>query len=134
VPTVRTSVTETLGRCHQSAGPSLKTWDSREITELLTVYLAAVLELRELGMGLAFKLVLGPAIVAVLFAGLLDARGETIQITIFEASMAPQIGAAIVAVDHDLDPALVTLMVGIGIPLSFLTVPLWWYVLRPLAP
>jgi hypothetical protein len=71
------------------------------------VYLAAVLELRELGMGLAFKLVLGPAIVAVLFAGLLDARGETIQITIFEASMAPQIGAAIVAVDHDLGPALV---------------------------
>ena len=91
-------------------------------------------KLRELGMGLAFKLVLGPAIVAALFAGLLGARGETIQITIFEASMAPQIGAAIVAVDHDLDPALVTLMVGIGIPLSFLTVPLWWYVLRPLAP
>ena len=35
----------------------------------------------------------------------LGARGETIQITIFEAAMAPQIGAAIVAVDHDLDPA-----------------------------
>jgi predicted permease len=91
-------------------------------------------KLSELGMGLAFKLVLGPAIAAVLFAGLLGARGETIQITIFEAAMAPQIGAAIVAVDHDLDPALVTLMVGIGIPLSFLTVPLWWYVLKPLAP
>ena len=91
-------------------------------------------KLHELGMGLAFKLVLGPAIVAVLFARLLGARGEMIQITIFEASMAPQIGAAIVAVDHDLDPALVTLMVGIGIPLSFLTVPLWWHVLKPLAP
>ena len=90
-------------------------------------------KLRELGMGLAFKLVAGPAIVALLFAGLFGARGEAIQITIFEAAMAPQIGAAIVAVDHDLDPALVTLMVGIGIPLSFLTLPLWWYVLRPLA-
>jgi hypothetical protein len=44
-------------------------------------------------------------------------------ITIFEAAMARQIGAAIVAVDHDLDPALVTLMVEIGIPLSFLTLP-----------
>ena len=55
------------------------------------------------------------------------------RITIFEAAMAPQIGAAIVAVDHDLDPALVTLMVGVGIPLSFLTLPLWWYVSRPLA-
>jgi predicted permease len=27
-------------------------------------------------------------------------------------------------------PPLVTLMVGIGIPLSFLTLPLWWYVLQ----
>ena len=90
-------------------------------------------KLRELGMGLVFKLVLGPAMVGALFAGLLGARGEIIQITIFEAAMAPQIGAAIVAVDHDLDPALVTLMVGIGIPLSFLTVPLWWHLLKPLA-
>jgi hypothetical protein len=49
--------------------------------------------------------------------------GARALITIFEAAMAPQIGAAIVAVDHDLDPALVTLMVGIGVPLSFLTLP-----------
>ena len=34
------------------------------------------------------------------------------------------------AMEHKLDPALVTLMVGIGIPLSFLTLPLWWYVLQ----
>jgi len=85
-------------------------------------------------MGLGFKLVAGPAVVALLFTGALGARGETIQITIFEAAMAPQIGAAIVAVEHELEPALVTLIVGIGIPLSFPTVPLWWKVLRPLAP
>ena len=91
-------------------------------------------KLRELGMGLGFKLLAAPAVVALLFAGLIGARGETIQITIFEAAMAPQIGAAIVAVDHDLDPPLVTLMVGIGIPLSFLTLSLWWHVLKPLAP
>jgi predicted permease len=89
-------------------------------------------KLSALGMGLGFKLLLGPAIVGLLFAGLLGARGEVIQITIFEAAMAPQIGAAIVAVDHDLDPQLVTLMVGIGIPISFLTLPLWWQLLKPL--
>jgi predicted permease len=44
--------------------------------------------------------------------------------------MAPMIGAAIVATEHKLDPPLTTLMVGIGIPLSFLTVPAWWYVLE----
>jgi predicted permease len=37
------------------------------------------------------------------------------------------IGASIVAMDHELDPPLITLMVGIGIPLSFLTVPAWWH-------
>jgi len=84
----------------------------------------------QLCMGLGYKLVVGPAIVALLFAGLLAGRGEVVQITIFEAAMAPQIGAAIVAVDHDLDPPLVTLMIGLGIPLSFLTLPLWWLVLK----
>jgi malate permease and related proteins len=43
--------------------------------------------------------------------------------------MGPMIGASIVAMEHDLDPPLVTLMVGVGIPVSFLTLPLWWYVL-----
>jgi hypothetical protein len=37
--------------------------------------------------------------------------------------MAPMIGASIVAMDHDLDPPLVTLMLGVGIPLSFLALP-----------
>jgi malate permease and related proteins len=83
-----------------------------------------------LSAGLAFKLVMGPAIIMGLFAGALGAGGATIQITIFEAAMAPMIGASIIALEHKLDPPLVTLMVGIGIPLSFLTLPLWWYVLQ----
>jgi predicted permease len=41
-----------------------------------------------------------------------------------------QIGAAVVAIEHKLDPPLVTLMVGIGILLSFLTLPVWWYFLQ----
>jgi predicted permease len=53
-------------------------------------------------------------------------------VTIFEAAMAPQIGAAVVAIDHKLDPPLMSLMLGIGIPLSFLSLPLWWYVLQGL--
>ncbi len=86
--------------------------------------------LAALSAGLAFKLVMGPALVLGLFAGALGAGGPHIQVTIFEAAMAPQIGASIVALEHKLDPPLVTLMIGIGIPLSFLTLPLWWYVLQ----
>jgi len=50
--------------------------------------------------------------------------------TIFEAAMAPMIGASIVAQEHKLDPPLITLMIRIGIPLSFLTLPLWWCLLQ----
>jgi predicted permease len=80
--------------------------------------------------GLMFKLLIGPALLALTYVGWLHARGQTIQITLFEAAMGPQIGAAIVAIQHDLNPTLITLMVGIGITLSFITLPAWWYVLQ----
>lgn len=79
--------------------------------------------------GLFFKLVLAPALILFLLAGLFGAEGPVTQVTVFEAAMAPMIGASIVAMDHDLDPPLVTLMLGVGIPLSFLTLPVWWYLL-----
>jgi predicted permease len=82
--------------------------------------------------GLGFKLVIGPLLVLAVLAGLLGQRGPVIQVTLFEAAMGPMIGAAIVALDHDLDPSLVTLMVGLGIPLSFATLPVWWWLLQGL--
>jgi malate permease and related proteins len=83
-----------------------------------------------LGIGLAFKLVLAPALILLLFAGLFGAEGQAMRVTVFEAAMAPMIGASIVAMDHELDPPLLTLMVGVGIPLSFLTLPAWWWLLN----
>ena len=62
-------------------------------------------------------------------AALFGVEGPVMRVTVFEAAMAPMIGASIVAMDHDLDPPLVTLMLGVGIPLSFLTLPVWWYLL-----
>ena len=89
--------------------------------------------LQTLGLGLFFKLLLAPALLALLFVGVLGAHGEVIQVTIFEAAMAPMITAGIVAVDHDLNPPLVAVMIGIGIPLSFLTLTGWSYLLKALA-
>ena len=83
-----------------------------------------------LATGLTFKLLIGPALVAVVYVWWLHAHGQTIQITLFESAMGPQIGAAIVAIQHGLNPTLITLMVGIGITLSFVTLPAWWYVLQ----
>ena len=80
--------------------------------------------------GLVFKLLIGPVLVTLMYVWWLHARGPAIQITLFESAMGPQIGGAIVAIQHDLNPTLVTLMVGVGIALSFVTLPAWWYVLR----
>ena len=85
-----------------------------------------------LTVGLVFKLALGPAMILLLFAPLLWNDRPILNVTVFEAAMGPMIGASIVAMDHELDPPLLTLMVGVGIPVSFLTLPLWWHLLNVL--
>jgi predicted permease len=82
-----------------------------------------------LAAGLGYKLLAGPLLVLGAFALLGDLDNPSLQVAIFEAAMAPMIGGAIVAAQHRLDPELGTLMLGIGIPLSFLTLPLWYYAL-----
>jgi hypothetical protein len=87
-------------------------------------------ELKALSSGLLYKLLLGPALMFVLFVLLLGGSGTTMQVTIFEAAMAPMISAGIIANDHQLNPRLTNLMIGIGIPLSFFTLALWHGLLR----
>lgn len=79
-----------------------------------------------LAMGIGYKLVLGPLLMLLLYVGGLGLRGPTTQITLFEAAMAPQIGGSIVAIQYGLDAPLISLMVGVGTVLSFVTLPLWW--------
>jgi malate permease and related proteins len=66
----------------------------------------------------------------VLYVQLLGGQGQTMQITVFESAMPPMITAAILATEHDLDPPLATLMVAIGILVSFVTLTGWWWALR----
>ncbi len=81
--------------------------------------------LKPLSAGLAYKLLLGPALICLLYVALLGATGTIIQVTVFEAAMAPMITAGIIAIDHKLHPQLVGMLVGIGIPLSFATLYVW---------
>ncbi|MSM39769.1 MAG: AEC family transporter [Geobacter sp.] len=87
-------------------------------------------ELKGLSLGLLYKLALGPVILYLVYVVMLGGSGKVMQVTLFEAAMAPMITAGIIAVDHRLNPSLVTLMLGIGIPLSFLSLPLWWWLLQ----
>jgi predicted permease len=85
---------------------------------------------RNLAIGLAFKLVLAPLVLFLLYVPLLGAHGQAIQITLFQAAMPPMITAAILATEHDLDPPLATLMVTVGLILSFATLTGWWWLMQ----
>jgi malate permease and related proteins len=49
-----------------------------------------------------------------------------------EMAMPPMLGATIIAMDRDLEPDLVALLIGIGVPLSMLTAWGWWSVITTL--
>ena len=85
---------------------------------------------RNLAIGLGFKLVLAPLVLFLLYVPLLGANGQAIQITLFEAAMPPMITAAILATEHDLDPPLATLMVAVGLVISFATLSIWWWLMQ----
>jgi predicted permease len=81
-----------------------------------------------LAIGLGFKLIAAPALLMVVYYAALGWRGQDMRITLFESAMGPQIGGAIVALQHNLNPPLVTQMVGLGIVFSFATLPVWWMI------
>ncbi|MEZ4238210.1 MAG: AEC family transporter [Myxococcota bacterium] len=80
--------------------------------------------------GLGLKLAVVPAALLGLYLALGVAPGLDLTVTVLEAAMAPMITGAILAADHGLAPGLANRMVGVGIPLSMATVPLWAAVLR----
>lgn len=81
-------------------------------------------------LGLLFKLIIFPLVIFVLYFLILNQRGEMIEISLMEAAMAPMITAAILASSHNLEPKLCNLFIGIGIPLSFITLGIWYGILQ----
>jgi malate permease and related proteins len=85
---------------------------------------------RALALGLGYKLALAPLAITLLLL-LLPGMGRlTFEVSVLQAAMAPMVTAAILAADNGLDPELAALMVGLGIPLSFATVPFVLWLLR----
>lgn len=74
-------------------------------------------------LGWGWKLLVAPALaVAVgLAAGI---RGDIFLVGVMQAGMAPMVSATILANDYDLDPPLANSILGIGIIMSLVTVPL----------
>jgi predicted permease len=76
----------------------------------------------QLGAGLSIKLVAAPA-VALLLCKMLGLEGEAVQVSVFEAGMPPMVSAGALAIAAGLAPPLTSALVGLGIVLSFLTLP-----------
>jgi predicted permease len=84
---------------------------------------------RALALGLVYKLVAGPLLAWLLLRALGLSGGLMFEVAVLEAAMAPMITASIVAAEHELAPSLAYQMVGVGIPLSLVTVLLWYLLL-----
>jgi predicted permease len=80
-------------------------------------------------LALGWKLALAPLVIwlAGLAIGVSDA---ILAIAVLESAMAPMVSAAILAEQNDLEPQLANTVLGIGIVVSLVTVPLADYLLR----
>lgn len=85
---------------------------------------------RFLALGLLFKLIITPAFFYFLYVIIFKGSGLEVQVSLLESAMAPMITGAIVAVNYGLKPKFANMMIGFGIPLSFLTLLFWYYVLK----
>jgi len=83
-----------------------------------------------LALGLFYCLIIWPLICFSLYCLVFDQNDLPIKVSILEAAMPPMITGAIVAVQYGLKPRLANMMIGVGIPLSFLTMGVWYYFLE----
>jgi predicted permease len=81
----------------------------------------------QLGIGLGIKLIAAPvvALLTCKLAGM--AGGEAARVSIFEAGMPPMVSAGALAILANLSPPLTAALVGIGIVLSFATLPVLYH-------
>ena len=80
-------------------------------------------QLAALGLGLGWKLLLAP-LLCLLLGTAAGVGGLVLAVGVLQAAMAPMISAAILADEYGLEPALANTILGAGIVLSLLTVPL----------
>jgi predicted permease len=88
---------------------------SREVTSQLCI-------------GLTIKLIAAP-VAALFLCKIAGLEGEAVQVSIFEAGMPPMVSAGALAILAKLSPPLTAALVGIGIVLSFVTLPILYQML-----
>ncbi|WP_192347621.1 AEC family transporter [Algoriphagus sp. Y33] len=80
-------------------------------------------------LGMGYRLLLAPLVVWLIYRNFLPVNSLEFKVTVLESGMAPMITGSIVAIQYDLKPKLATLLAGLGIPISILTILLWYFFL-----
>ena len=88
--------------------------------------------LAALGVGLVFRLIVAPLAMVLMYLALRQGGDPVAKVAMLEMAMPPMLGASIIAIDNDLEPDLVALLIGIGVPLSMLTAWGWWSIIATL--
>lgn len=90
-------------------------------------------EARHISAALVYKLLIAPVLVlcVVLLTG---SKGIEARVGIFEAAMATLVSSGIVAGEYNMNPRLSSLIIGVGILLSFITTAAWYVIINNLVP
>lgn len=81
-------------------------------------------------LGLSFQLLILPLVILILFYFVLGRTDLATKVCIIEAAMAPMITGSILASTYGLKPELSNMMVGYGIPISFITLAGWYFLVE----
>lgn len=84
---------------------------------------------RFLWYGLGYRLILAPALVWLIYRNFLPADSLELKVTVLESGMAPMITGSIVAMKFGLQPRLATLLSGLGMPISAISLLIWYFLL-----
>lgn len=104
------------------------------LTPLALISVGLQLKMRNIGSnfiplvsGLGLKLILAPLVIFSLYS-FWELPKQIYDVAVMEAAMAPMITGAIIASSYSLNARLSGLMVGVGVPVSFLTLTLWYFI------
>ncbi len=110
----------------------LLSWLAATLTPAALLSIGLYLKLRldreklfPFGLGLTLKLLLAPLVLVPLF-WMRDLHGLPAQVTLFEAAMAPMVSSSMLAMMAGLEKRFVASLLGYGIVLSFVSLPLFY--------
>lgn len=101
---------------------------------LLVIGLRFVVEMRSITSryfwyGLGYRLFLAPLFVWIVYGQVMDTTSLEFKVTLLESGMAPMITGSIIAIQFGLQPRLATLLSGLGMPISAISLTLWYFLL-----